>query len=133
MVVVEIDLDQFKGIIDWRVIAPVVPKTDIHIRPVRVPIEGHATILPPRNQNHDSASESEDEGDNKQQQKKGSKRGIFDDIISKWSCLASNPFGDPNEVRTKSEIKIAEIISNPISSLIYGSITVHGAGGGGRW
>jgi hypothetical protein len=100
MVVVEIDLDQFKGIIDWRVIAPVAPKAEIHIQPVKVkvPSEGRATTLPGKNEDRDSGSESEDEGDNKRQPKKGSKRGIFDDIISKWSCLASNPFGDPNEV-----------------------------------
>ena len=106
MVVVEIDLDHFKGTIDWRVIAPVAPKADIRIQPVKVPIEGHVTttqILPAKKQGHGSGSESEDEGDNKQQQNKGSKRGIFDQIISKWSCLASNPFGDANEVCNTSK------------------------------
>ncbi len=110
MVVVEIDLDQFKGTIDWRVIAPVAPKSDIHI-PVKIPTEtSHATthILPVRNHDHGSGSESEDEGDNKQQQNKGSKRGIFDQIISKWSCLASNPFGDANEVCITSNTKCIE-------------------------
>jgi hypothetical protein len=111
MVVVEIDLDQFKGTIDWRVIAPVAPKADVHIQPVKVPIEGnHAAtqILPARKQDHGSGSDSEGEVDNKQQQNKGSKRGIFDQIISKWSCLASNPFGDANEVRITSKFEWVE-------------------------
>jgi hypothetical protein len=94
MVVVEIDLDESAGTLDWRAYAkrPEIPAEIIH-----PPIQQRETVHPhPQRRDDSSGSDTDCEGSSRQQNK-GPKRGIFDDIISKWSGLSSNSF-EGNEV-----------------------------------
>ena len=92
MVVVEIDLDEHAGTLDWRTYSQ---RSDQFPTQIIKPHPEQSHTAPQRTKGKEDSCESDtDAGESQRQPTKGPKRGIFDDIISKWSGLAPNSFAE---------------------------------------